>query len=59
MSWLEDITSSIKYIEGHLLLLEVPRLLKMKKGIKNAYNFGQTIIKWEKASIYVVCMESV
>lgn len=43
----------------HLLLSEVPKLLKMKKGIKNAHNFGQSIMKRETVSIFVVCMESV
>ena len=35
------------------------KLLKMKKGIKNAHNFGQSIMKRETVSIFVVCMESV
>ena len=37
----------------HLLLSEVPKLLKMKKGIKNAHNFGQSIMKRETVSIFV------
>ena len=89
MSWLEDITSSIKYIEGNLTdeltlekiaatvnlspfyfqkgfsilcgitVSEVQKCLKMKKGLMNVRNFGQIILRREKASIYAVCMESV